>query len=179
MVKFLTLNSEYNHNWNAVTLALWKKYPNPFAAHVLAVDVIDRHIDENGIIHTTRLFLKKGKMPAWGAKLLNISEAYILETSTVDPKRKEMTVKTKNLSHKKILLVEECQTIRPTLNNNTDISTEVRIISNTSFFSLRSRIEGWGLNRFKQGALNSSKGLAHVLEQLKLEFKQEFNPVHA
>ncbi|KAJ2998125.1 hypothetical protein HDV02_004802 [Globomyces sp. JEL0801] len=86
--------------------------------------------------------------------LLNISEAYILETSTVDPKRKEMTVKTKNLSHKKILLVEECQTIRPTLNNNTDISTEVRIISNTSFFSLRSRIEGWGLNRFKQGALN-------------------------
>ncbi len=39
----------YAHEWSQVTLAIWKKYPNPFASHVLTADVIDQHLDENGM----------------------------------------------------------------------------------------------------------------------------------
>ena len=68
--------------WQNVTLAFWLRYPNPFASHgtfnssmlhctlltsiiVLAVDVLDRYVDENGVLKTTRLVLKKGKVPKW------------------------------------------------------------------------------------------------------------------
>lgn len=36
-----------------------------FNKPVLAVDVLDRYIDENGVLKTTRLVLKKGKAPKW------------------------------------------------------------------------------------------------------------------
>jgi hypothetical protein len=50
-----------------VTQAIWCKYPNPFAAHVLTADVIDRSVDPStGILTTTRLMLKEGKLPKWG-----------------------------------------------------------------------------------------------------------------
>lgn len=32
---------------------------------MLSVDVLDRHVDENGVLKTTRLVLKKGKVPKW------------------------------------------------------------------------------------------------------------------
>jgi hypothetical protein len=35
---------------------------------VLSVDVLDRYVDENGILKTTRLVLKKGKTPKWFPK---------------------------------------------------------------------------------------------------------------
>jgi hypothetical protein len=32
---------------------------------VLAVDVLDRYVDKDGVLRTTRLILKKGKVPKW------------------------------------------------------------------------------------------------------------------
>jgi hypothetical protein len=32
---------------------------------VLTVDVLDRYVDENGVLRSTRLVLKKGKVPKW------------------------------------------------------------------------------------------------------------------
>jgi hypothetical protein len=72
MVKLLTQQHQYPHSWDKVTLAIWQKYPNPFASHVLTADVIERFVDEKGRIHTKRLFTKKGKLPSWGAKVSEI-----------------------------------------------------------------------------------------------------------
>jgi hypothetical protein len=45
---------------------------------VLAVDVLDRHVDENGVLKTTRLVLKKGKVPKWFPEnVSSIIEAHI------------------------------------------------------------------------------------------------------
>lgn len=95
-----------------------------------------------------------------------------------------MTIMTRNLSHKKLLLVEETQTITSLDNANTphtviprpdnlmpaapstQVLINVRFISNTSFTPIRSQIEVWGLSRFKTNTLNSSKGLLHVLEKM-------------
>ncbi|KAJ3302865.1 hypothetical protein HDV03_004495 [Kappamyces sp. JEL0829] len=173
-MRFWNTEHRYGHEWSFVTLAIWKKYPNPFASHVLTADVVESFTDELGILHTTRLFTKKGKLPSWGASLLSIPEAYILEVSTVDPKTKTMHIRTRNLSHRKLLLVEEDQTIRPVGASplETACSIKVRFISNSSFSPLRNQIEGWGLNRFKGTTLNSSKGLDHVLHGLKAQFER-------
>jgi hypothetical protein len=84
---------------------------------------------------------------------LKVPEAYILETSIVDPQQEEMMTKTRNLSHKKLLLVEDTQYFRP-CGSNTTATQEVRIVSNTGFMPIRARIEGWGLDRFRKNALN-------------------------
>ena len=36
--------------------AIWQKYPNPFASHVLTSDVVDRYIDNQGILSITFLY---------------------------------------------------------------------------------------------------------------------------
>jgi hypothetical protein len=153
MVKLITQQHRFPHSWDKVTIAIWQKYPNPFASHVLTADVIDRYIDEEGRIYTKRLFTKKGKLPSWGEKLLRVPQAYILEESIVDGRTQQMITVTKNLSHSKLLLVEDTQRILPS-EKETLVIQEVRIVSNTGFIPIRSRIEGWGLDRFRKNALN-------------------------
>jgi hypothetical protein len=163
MVKFLEQNTTFLHPWNEVTLAIWKKYPNPFASHVLTADVIDRYIDDLGRIHTIRLFTKQGKLPRWGAsvyklvtKLFNISDAFILETSVVDPQNRTMNTKTRNLSHRKLLLVEERLHISPCASNpqHTILRQAAQFVSNTSFIPIRARIEKWGIDKFRTSSVN-------------------------
>ncbi|KAJ3282531.1 hypothetical protein HDU76_008687 [Blyttiomyces sp. JEL0837] len=170
MVKFWSHAFQYDHPWSTVTSAIWQKYPNPFAAHVLTADVIDRSVDPaTGVLTTTRLFIKKGKLPKWAAPLFNVSEAYVLEVSTVDPKTKTFTTFTRNLSHAKLMLVEERQVIRPHPDDTvrqTEVKTEAWIVSNTGWTSVRARIEGFGLKGLKESTFKSSKGLMHVIERL-------------
>jgi 4-amino-4-deoxychorismate lyase len=192
MVKLFSADSVFGHPWALFTKAVWQKYPNPFASHVLASDVIERRVDpETGILHTTRLFLKQGKVPKWGAavrfseivvyqqrrghltrrmakQIMPSTEAFIIEHSQVDPRNGTMTTVTKNLSHSKIMLVEETQTYKldPLDPGRTLVKTEARIVSNTGWF-LRGRIEGFGLSRFKKNWAKSTQGILHVVEQLQ------------
>ncbi|KAH6570229.1 hypothetical protein BASA50_011318 [Batrachochytrium salamandrivorans] len=175
MVKVLTLNTLLQHNWADVTKAIWQKYPNPFTSHVLSSDIVEQRIDpDTGILHTTRLFLKQGRLPKWGQQFINAPEAFILEKSTVDPVNKTMTTVTRNLSHVKLMFVEETQIIHQDPENSewTKMVTDARIVSNTAMTPFRSRIEGFGLSRFKANALNSTKGLLHVLEQISPKKKR-------
>ncbi|WVQ64761.1 uncharacterized protein L199_002929 [Kwoniella botswanensis] len=75
-------------------LAFFLRYPNPFARHVLSVDVLSRTVNPStGQIHTTRLILKRGILPKWATRWLPNAglsggrglDAWILEESIVDP----------------------------------------------------------------------------------------------
>ena len=91
---------------------MFQKYPNPFAAHVLTTDVISRHVDEAGRLHTTRLLLKTGgsAVPSWLQSLIKSREAYVLEESVVDARLGVMETRTRNLSHRRFMSIEEVQT---------------------------------------------------------------------
>ena len=154
--------NKIQHDWNSVTLALFKKYPNPFSSHVLTSDVLERKIDSLGRLITTRIFTKKGRMPKWGLALFNIQQAYVLETSIVDLERQEMTITTRNLSHSKLLLVEEMNLITKCQQESL-VTQRVRFVSNTGFIPIRSRIENWAKDRFERGMGDSFKGLLYVI----------------
>ena len=49
-MKLFTTSHVFDHDWKTVTLAAQNKYPNPFSSHVVAVDVINRHIDDHGVL---------------------------------------------------------------------------------------------------------------------------------
>ncbi|CCG82085.1 Protein ups1 homolog [Taphrina deformans PYCC 5710] len=169
-MKLYQTDFTYDHPWSTVTLAYFLRYPNPHARHVLASDVIDRYVDEQGCLHSTRLLLKRGKLPAWGARILNINETYIIEESIVDPKSLEMRTVSKNLDHTRVLKVIESQTMTVAQTGQSDIEktqvqTEVRTISKVPSF-VGSKIEYLGVAKFRENFEKSKLGMQVVLEAL-------------
>ncbi|KAF8477102.1 PRELI-like family-domain-containing protein [Kalaharituber pfeilii] len=115
MVKFYENYFSYDFAWPAVTLAYFLRYPNPYSTHVLSSDTLSRHLDPTtGKLHTVRLHLKRGKLPAAVARFLpKIKESYILERSVVDIRNQTMETETRNLDWDGVLSVVESQIYRP------------------------------------------------------------------
>ena len=112
---------KYDYTFPAVTLAYFLRYPNPYAKHVLSTDVIDRHVDPTtNRLHTTRLHLKKSKVPAGILRFLpggmagpgGASQTFILETSTIDVSEGWLESESRNLEWTGVLSVIEKQMYR-------------------------------------------------------------------
>jgi 4-amino-4-deoxychorismate lyase len=109
---------DYDYSFPAVTLAYFLRYPNPYAKHVLSTDVIDRYVDPvTHRLHTTRLHLKRSKVPGGILRFLpkglagpgGASQSYVLEKSTVDVKEGWMESESRNMEWTGILNVIERQ----------------------------------------------------------------------
>ncbi|KAK7971527.1 hypothetical protein PG989_016543 [Apiospora arundinis] len=137
MVLTHTTNHSYTHPFPTVTLAFFLRYYspqlNPFSAHVLSTDTIDSHVDpETGRLHTTRIHLKKSRMPSAIIKLLPTSvtggagekSSYVLENSIVDIKEGWMKTESRNLNFTGVLSTSALSTAvaRP-MPANTWVST--------------------------------------------------------
>ncbi|KAH8672929.1 PRELI-like family-domain-containing protein [Ilyonectria robusta] len=150
MVLTHTTNHTYSHPFPTVTLAFFLRYSspqlNPFAAHVMSTDTIDSHVDpKTNRLHTTRIHLKKSRMPAAVYKLLPKSvtgggtgdkASYVLETSIVDIKEGWMKCESRNLNFTGVLsITEKQQFYLPTSDglqaaaNETDVTTMVEFRS--------------------------------------------------
>ena len=122
MVKFYEHSFNYEYPFPAVSLAYFLRYPNPYATHVISTDVIDRHFDpKTQRLKTTRLHLKKSKLPPAVLKLLpkgilggagDAGESYVLEKSVVDVKEGWLQTESRNLEWTGILSVVEKQIYR-------------------------------------------------------------------
>jgi 4-amino-4-deoxychorismate lyase len=117
-MKFFENVFTYDYSFPAVSLAYFLRYPNPYSRHVLTSDVIDRYVDpETKRLHTTRLHLKKSKIPSGLLKLLpkgiggsdNSGQSYILETTVVDVHEGWMSTESRNMEWTGILSVVERQ----------------------------------------------------------------------
>lgn len=120
-MKFFENTFNYDYSFPAVSLAFFLRYPNPYSRHVLTSDVIDRYVDpETQRLHTTRLHLKRSKIPSAMLKLLpkgiggaeNSGQSFILETSVVDVKEGWMETESRNMEWTGILSVVEKQLYR-------------------------------------------------------------------
>ncbi|KAI0811593.1 PRELI-like family protein [Xylaria sp. FL0064] len=122
MVLTRTTNHTYSHPFPTVTLAFFLRYYspqlNPFSSHVLSTDTISSRVDPvTGRLHTTRLHLKKSRMPSAVVKLLPTSvtggggdkSSFVLETSVVDIKEGWMKTESRNLNFTGVLSVLEEQ----------------------------------------------------------------------
>ena len=148
------------------------KYPNPFSSHVLAADVLSRHIDpQTGCLHTTRLILKTGSMPSWVLALLKSQEAFVLEESIVDPANCFMQTRTRNLTHQRLLAVEEIQTYTKSPEDEqwtlADCRASVKSNFGAKWAGLGARIEGVGVRRFKEHLQKSKQAMTYILEKLR------------
>ncbi|KAF3940545.1 hypothetical protein ABW19_dt0207943 [Dactylella cylindrospora] len=194
MVKFYENGFSYDYTWQAVTLAYFLRYPNPYSTHVVSTDVISRHIDESGCLHTVRIHHKRGKLPTAVTRFIpSISDSYILETSKVNPHTMVMETETRNLDHTSILSVVEQQVYTPADDGTTRVRTIARFDSslgngrrhanaedsqprrlfNYSFGfgwgkeSVQRTIEQLGARRMMEHVGSSTKGMQLVLGRLR------------
>uniref|UniRef100_A0A8D0CTU6 PRELI domain containing 3B n=1 Tax=Sander lucioperca TaxID=283035 RepID=A0A8D0CTU6_SANLU len=88
------------HPWETVTKAAMQKYPNPMNPGVFGVDVLDRSVDTEGRLHSTRLLSTEWGLPSMAKSIIGVTRTctYVQEHSVVDPKEKSFELKSTNVS---------------------------------------------------------------------------------
>jgi len=85
MVKLFSVDHSFNHSFNLVSSAFWRKYPNSEANHIQAIDVYDRKLinipkDSNSnesdiCLLTNRIVSCESNIPSW---LSSLGKCFIL-----------------------------------------------------------------------------------------------------
>ncbi|KAG8953098.1 hypothetical protein FRC04_003045 [Tulasnella sp. 424] len=167
MVKVFSQSHTYDDAWQIVTLAYFLRYPNPYASHVLACDVISRTLTDQGTLKTTRLIKKTGAVPRWFPKqFISRAEAWVVEESEVDPEGRVVHSSTKNLDHVKIMQVQEDVVLREAEDGSTVQRVTANVVSNFGW-GLTKKIEKYGVNKFKANLERSRQGISLVLQAVR------------
>lgn len=162
MVKLFQQDHIFQHNFDTVTSAFWRKYPNNHASHVKEIDCYARKIDGKGRLIVHRLMRCESQVPSWLCTLGISNSAYACETTIVDPVSKQMIVKSRNITGANIMIVEETCLYKPHTDNPdwTSYNQSARIAAFMPFIS--KKIENFSYSNM---ALKAPLGL-DVIEQL-------------
>ncbi|XP_014068863.1 PRELI domain-containing protein 1, mitochondrial isoform X1 [Salmo salar] len=170
MGKYFACVDHLKSSWDQVCIAFWERYPNPYSNHVLTEDIIFREVTPGNCLVSRRLLTKTNRAPRWMEKYLPVTmarHAYIIEDSIVDPQNRTMTTLTWNISHARMMSVEErCEyRINPDNTSWTEINREAWISSN--LYGLSRAIQEFGLARFKTSVAKTMKGFEYVLAKMQ------------
>ncbi|XP_068724509.1 PRELI domain containing protein 3B-like [Montipora capricornis] len=128
-MKFWSSEHIFNHCWDRVTQAVWRKYPNDLNPNVKTMDVLDRRVDEEGRLHTLRLVGSEGFLPSWVCNMIGVNNlCYAYEHSVVDPVKKTMVMGSRNMTLSGFVNVEETLTYSQHEDNDRTRLTQDAII---------------------------------------------------
>ena len=165
----------FPYDWEKVSAAHWRKYPNEKADHVVAVDTLRTAYDsERGVLRVERLITCRQSAPRWVAKLVGATdESYVREVSEVCMRDKTLTLLSTNLTFSHILSVQERVRYlpNPKTPNETIFLQDAKI---TAYGALtrfaNGMMEDFTIDRFRQNALRGKAGFESVLDRI---FKKE------
>uniref|UniRef100_A0A9J2PQA4 PRELI/MSF1 domain-containing protein n=1 Tax=Ascaris lumbricoides TaxID=6252 RepID=A0A9J2PQA4_ASCLU len=130
-MKIWTSEHVFDHPWNMVVSAAWRKYPNPMNKAVTGMDVMKQEVRNGSSLRSERIIQSRFSIPAWVTKdvvivLLLIcafqltgfsGTQYSHEVTEIDPTKKTMTLVTRNLNGSHFLRVDEKLTYTPDPDN--------------------------------------------------------------
>uniref|UniRef100_A0ABI7WEG1 PRELI/MSF1 domain-containing protein n=4 Tax=Felidae TaxID=9681 RepID=A0ABI7WEG1_FELCA len=95
-MKIWTSEHVFDHPWETVTTAAMQKYPNPMNPSVVGVDVLDRHIDPSGKLHSHRLLSTEWGLPSIVksisfTNMVSVDERLIYKPHPQDPGKTVLT----------------------------------------------------------------------------------------
>lgn len=170
-MKIWTSEHTFNHPWETVATAAWRKYPNPHNPAVIGTDVVERKVVD-GVLHTQRLVSSKWFFPKWTQALIGSAKiCYASEKSEVNPSIRKMILKTVNLTFCRYVAVDEtlCYIPHPTDPSKTLLKQEAVVT-----------VQGVPLNNYMEDiltnkiSLNAGKGrqaMEWVICKLNSEMK--------
>ncbi|EPE08307.1 protein msf1 [Ophiostoma piceae UAMH 11346] len=174
----------FDYSWEEVSTANWRKYCpwNEKSTHVIAVDTLNRTVDEaTGILRTERLITCKQSVPDWmksifGKAICNNGESQVFETSYVDPNARTVIMVSQNLTWSNLLSVQETVVYRPsaTSANQTQFDQDAKITALCGGWQrIRNAIEDSLVTRFHDNAVKGREGFEAVLAMSRRVFAEE------
>ncbi|KAL4655760.1 PRELI domain containing protein 3B [Arapaima gigas] len=170
-MKIWTSEHIFNHPWETVTKAAMQKYPNPMNPSVFGVDVLDRQVDAQGRLHSSRLLSAEWGLPSIVKSLIGTTRTctYIQEHSVVDPKEKVFELKSTNLTFTNMVSVDERLVYRPHPQDpDKTVLTQEALIT-VKGVSLSSYLEGLMANTISTNAGKGREAMEWVIRRLNTE----------
>ncbi|OAD79525.1 hypothetical protein PHYBLDRAFT_107019 [Phycomyces blakesleeanus NRRL 1555(-)] len=168
-MKLFKSTHNFGYEWSLVSAANWQKYPNENCPHVRHVDVLNRKLDpETGVLITERLLTVEQNVPRIILKLLGTDETqYVREISTIDPRKKTLTMQSVNITTSHLLTIEEETTYyeHPEDKKQTQMSQQATVSAGSLLSRWSNMVEDFSLNRFKHNAAVGREGFCKVLER--------------
>ncbi|GJN87941.1 hypothetical protein Rhopal_000896-T1 [Rhodotorula paludigena] len=187
----MVLTSETGHTFPVpfpyLVLAHNQRYPSPYGRHILSSDVISRSFDpRTDVLRTTRLILKRGKVPRWAPRVIQrIDTTWVLEETEIEVgleapdgtledgglaggPRRELRTRSRNIDRTEFMEVFEWQVFRQRGDDSlaTDVHTYSRVTSEFGFWPLSQRIEAYGLSKLPKSIEGARLGLQLVADLL-------------
>ncbi|KAM7412255.1 hypothetical protein PAMA_021955 [Pampus argenteus] len=164
----------FNHPWETVTKAAMQKYPNPMNPSVFGVDVLDRSVDTEGRLHSTRLLSTEWGLPAMAKSIIGVTRSctYVQEQSVVDPREKTFELKSTNISFTNLVSVDEKLTYKPHPQDpEKTVLTQEALIS-VKGVSLSSYLEGLMAKTISVNAGKGREAMEWVIRRLNTEIEE-------
>jgi len=162
----------FEHPWETVVHAAFRKYPNPMNKAITAIDVVRQDVDK-GVIKSERLLQSKFQIPSWVTKLTGFAgQQYSHEYTEIDPASRSMTLTTRNLNATSFLRVDERLTYTPDPSDpqRTILKQEASVSVNLPTFT--GYCESAFMNVYQSNALKGRTGVEWVIESLKKEYNE-------
>jgi hypothetical protein len=169
-MKIWTSDHVFDHPWETVVHAAFRKYPNPMNKAITAIDVVRQEVDE-GVIKSERLLQSKFHIPSWVSSLTGFKGTQCsFEYTEIDPANRSMTLTTRNLNAISFLRVDERLTYTPDPADpqRTILKQEASVAVNLPTFT--SHCESAFLNAYQRTALMGRSGMEWVIDHLKKEY---------
>lgn len=168
---------KFGHSWEKVVEAALRKYPNPESKNVCGTDVYDRHVDNDGKLHSKRLITSmwSNSYTEWMSKLTGFDltkTLYAIEYSVVDPAKKTYELTSRNYNFLDYIVVEEklVYTPHPVDSNSTLLKQQWHVnCKNLSFSSFFENAMG---TTMKNNAKKGRMGMEYVIKQVKEEVER-------
>jgi len=161
----------FDHPWQTVVHAAWRKYPNPLKPEVVGLDVVDRNVDASGILRTNRVITTEWHIPSWVTMLIGLrNPSFSYEQSSVDPKSKRMILQTKNLNCTNFVSVDETLVYRPHPENPEKTILEQSAVVSIRGIPLIDYMENLLASTMSNNANKGRQAMEWVIDNLKKEY---------
>ncbi|GMS85701.1 hypothetical protein PENTCL1PPCAC_7876, partial [Pristionchus entomophagus] len=176
-MKIWTSEHVFDHDWETVVHAAWRKYPNPCNGAVTAMDVMDQKFDEGRLV-SERILQSHFPIPSWATKLTGFSGTqYSHEHTSIDPSARHMRLTTRNLCGSSFMRVDERLTYRPHASESgkTVLTQEASVTINLPAFT--DYCEKTFLHVYETNAAKGRSGIEWVIDHLRKEVNDLTNKV--
>jgi len=158
-----------------VVQAAWRKYPNPMNPSITAIDVLNRRVDEHGVMHTQRLLgsgTNRWGIPQWVQSIVGSPNVmYANEHSTVDPREKTMVLKSRNITFGNFIAVDEQLIYSPHPENPGHTLLRQEAVVLVQGVPLSSYMESMLANTISANAAKGRLAMEWVIQKLNDEIK--------
>jgi len=154
--------------WDLVANAIFLRYPNPMATHVLSEDTVHREVIQNGnVLYSRRFLTKTNKLPKWGERWMPLIKFVpLIEESHVDRDNKVVTTYTRNVGLSTFMTATEKVRYQPNPENPDETIAVKEAWVESKLYGLRSAVKNFGVDRFKKNCVKATDGFNHVLNHL-------------